>query len=97
MVVKRIITVESDWNRQKTEQRLGRGRRRGGHEKLVIVERLVLIKPPLTERFPDDNRSKSADEMLEELTELKQKKILPFLERLREIDIFHSAPIVVSE
>jgi hypothetical protein len=89
-VTERIFTVESDWNRQKTDQRIGRGRRRGSKVKCVTVERLVLVKPPEHLRDPDDKRARSADELLEDIMSDKQKKITPFLDKLRALDIYSS-------
>lgn len=88
--LQRIILLETEWNMQQTMQVIGRGPRRHSHTHLppekrkCVAYQLILVKPPVQQRDPEDRYKKSADEILEVLTKEKQADIQDLLNKLKQ-------------
>ena len=86
-----MFLLETKWNLQGTLQTIGRGQRRLSHAHLPVEQRvlrvyqMILVKPPVELRDPNDTFPYSADEMLEQLSTEKQKEIDPLLKRLKAL------------
>lgn len=85
--VRTIILMESEWNKPREDQVVGRGPRRGSHlhlpeeERNVHVYRLILTKPQGTLGKP------SADEILEQIVANKEAVNVPVMIRLRAVSL----------
>jgi SNF2 family DNA or RNA helicase len=88
--VRDLILFESMWNQEEEKQVIGRAVRYDSHAHLppedrnVTVHRLLLIKPKSKKLF---QLHPSANEILEELSQSKQKQTRHLLDRLKEFAI----------
>jgi hypothetical protein len=94
---RRVIILEPHWNNEKLNQVIGRAVRYNSHKELseskrqVDIYHLMLIKPKITglqKLNPFNfNRSPSIDELLYNISELKQERGLNYISYIKENSI----------
>lgn len=88
-----LIMMDPGWNLEGEKQIKGRAVRYKSHsslppeERKVIIHNLILMKPPITNRYFGDNKKGSSDEILRKIIQEKELFNKDFLRRLKVVSI----------
>lgn len=88
-----VIIMEPYWNSTRIKQVVGRAARYNSHSKLPVKDRnvkvyhLILEKPDKSDRFRDDRKTESSDNILWEISQNKQNFIDVFYSTIENISI----------